>query len=283
MKATLHMLACCTLLTTTTTSAQQFINGGFEPKATITACTDVAVATYNANMGGNRAIGTNTTMQIANSSCSQGTAQQGSYFGVMKYMPGSSAVISFKLDKPMTIGTEYKVALSYKAAAGSDPGVMCSFRYGYGSDSTKADSFVSISKQITATTWTKDTLKITPKKASQFVWIEVAVLGGDPYTVHVDDLNMLGMATGIDNVTVSSHINIAPNPCNNEATLILDANATLPCTVQMYDITGKMILNKELTTERKMLISKAGLSSGVFFIRATDNSQRTYASRLVIE
>lgn len=282
MKATLHMLACCTLLTTTTTSAQQFVNGGFEPKATITACTDVAVATYNANMGGNRAIGTNTTMQIANSSCSQGTAQQGSYFGVMKYMPGSSAVISFKLDKPMTIGTEYKVALSYKAAAGSDPGVMCSFRYGYGSDSTKADSFVSTSKQITATVWTKDTLKITPKKASQFVWIEVAVLGGDPYTVHVDDVNMLGMATGVESVAMNKGMHITPNPTYDRAMIVLDETIVKPYSMEVKDIMGGTVLKKEKENGNTINVGKTELGSGMFFINVVDNKQQVFTSRLLI-
>ncbi len=284
MKATLHMLACCTLLTTTTTSAQQFVNGGFEPKATIAACTDVPIATYNANMGGNRAIGTATTMQIANNTCSQGSAVQGMYFGVMKYAPGSSAITSFKLDKNMTPGTKYSFAINYKAASGQAAGVMCSLRYGYGSDSTKADSFVAVSDPIEQTVWVKDTLSITPKIASQYVWVEVAVLGGDPFTVHIDGLTMLGLpSTGIEKTIAKRHIDIAPNPCSYEATVVLDANTSLPCRIQVYDVTGKIVLQKELTTERKMVISKDGLGGGIFFLRATDAKQLIYNAQFVIE
>jgi hypothetical protein len=274
------------MLMAASANAQQFINGSFEPKTTITACTDAPVATYNANMGGNWARGSATTMQVANASCGQGSPDAGSYFGVFKY--AGAAVdgnrIVFKLDKPRVMGTQYKVTLKYKVPTGT-PAATASLVFGYTSDSTTNDSTSGSSEPISNTTWMSDTLKITPKKASQFVWMELRVLGGDPYTVHVDNVNMNGIppVASVGNLLKDGAVRLAPNPVTDISTLTLGGLVSLPCNVVIYDITGRIVQNLQNINTRSVALSKAEMETGIYMLKLTDNQQQTYTTRISVQ
>src|SRR5690606_36723199 len=121
-------------------------------------------------------------------------------------------------------------------ATGQDAGIDCALRYGYSHDSLRADSFVAFSDPIKSTAWIKDTFNITPKKAAQYVWIEVSVLGGDEYTIHVDVANMLNLpTTGVRYVATGKGISVWPNPVGDNAMLQLVGQVATACTVAVYD------------------------------------------------
>lgn len=282
MRSTLLLCGAIMLSATIDTSAQQFVNGGFEPNKATTACTDLPVATYNSNMDGNNATGTAPTMQLGNSSCSQGNPVSGGYYAIMKYAPPYGNILTFKLDKPMTIGTTYRISLSYKAATGIQA-AMNALRYGYASDSTTSDSLSGYTDPITSTTWMKDTLSITPQKAWQYVWLEVTALGGEEFTLHVDRLDMLDMPSNVDEIASNPvNIQIAPNPARGLTTINMSNNISLPCKVQVYDMTGRMVLQKENINNTTTGIDLAGIASGIYILKLTDNTQQTHATRLMV-
>lgn len=285
MKGKLLLIACGMCLGTMHASAQQFINGGFEPTNTITACSDVTTATYNSAMKYNQEIGTATNMQLADNSCGKGTPQEGMYFGVLKYAPPSGNRIGFKLDKPMVKGTQYEIELSYKIPQGAQI-VMGSIRYGYGASMTSADSLAGfMSDPPENETWKKDTLTFTPDQPWEYIWMEVTALGGDEFTLHVDAINMLGYppAAGISDIKVADGFSIAPNPAKGVASLtIKDNGLQLPCTVQATDISGKIVLEQNVT-QRTTSLNINNIPTGMLFIKVQDKNGKTQFTKLMVD
>lgn len=266
------------------TTAQQFINGGFEPKITLSACNDMDVKAYNHNMSNNWSAGDATTMQIANNTCSQGSPVSGSYFGVLKYMPPSDGnIIVFRLDKPMMANKAYSFSLSYKLPTGSSSSVMGGLRYGYSSDSLNVDSTSGTTDPITNTSWKKDTITITPKQSWQYIWIQVAAVGGDPFTVHVDDLTMLNTGTSIKELPSAGVIRLVPNPFVDNAVLTIDDNVKLPYSIVVYDISGKQVVKKNDIRTGNFVINRESFNTGLYTIKVIDNEQHIYTSKFNVQ
>jgi len=276
-------LLCTYLFATTNLFAQQFINGGFEPVTAIAPCKDMDVKVYNHNMGSNWSAGTATTMQIANGTCSAGSPVSGSYFGMLKYAPPSDGnIIVFKLDKPLTPNKSYSFSLSYKIPA-SMSSVNGGLRFGYTSDSTKADSVAGTTPPISSTAWKKDTITFTPKQAWQYVWIEVAALGGDPFEVDVDDVKMLVTGTDVAGIDEAGALQIVPNPFTGQALLKVNNNVSYPYNVMLYDMTGRVVFERKDNNQDNLIINRPDAGAGMYLLKISDSQQRVYTSKLLVQ
>jgi len=281
-KILLPLLLCSTFFNVNNTSAQQVINGGFEPAMGLSACNDIDVKVYNHNMGNNWSAGDATLMQIANSSCSQGSPVSGTYFGVLKYAPpGEGNAIVFKLDKPMTANTAYSFTLSYKIPSATT--VTGGLRFGYTADSLSADSVSGTTNPITTTSWKKDTIVITPKKQCQYIWIQVSALGGDPFTVHVDDVNALKGSTSVKTVTAQKGMTVFPNPFTDQTSLTFDNAMKLPYSVMIYDVSGRLIFKRTEVQSNKFIINKGSMNTGLYMLQVIDSENNIRTSRLVVQ
>lgn len=284
MKSIILLMCSGMLCSVLTTSAQQITNGGFEPTGSISTCTDITLLDYNNDMGGgNRAIGSATTIRLEDASCSNGNPVEGSHFVALEYSPPFGNTISFKLDKAMTANKEYSFRISYKVPVGITPATAF-LKYGYSMDSTTADSLVASEGPITNETWLEDTLTFTPKLAAQYVWIELSTLGGDDYTLHVDDVEMLNIPQSISKVTMSPYLSLTPNPASDYAILTLDANISLPCTIQLHDITGRVITSVDKhISDMQTKIDLANIPQGTYFIQLMDNQQQLHTAKLLVQ
>lgn len=233
----------------------------------------------------NQEIGQAANMQLANSSCSKGTPQEGMYFGILKYAPPFGNKIGFKLDKPLVKGTEYKIELSYKIPQGATV-VMGSIRYGYGATMTSADSLGGfMADPPDNETWKKDTLTFTPDQPWEYIWMEVTALGGDEFTLHVDAINMLGYppAAGINDIKPADGFTVTPNPAKGTALLnIKDNGLQLPCTVHATDISGRTVLQQTITQQSTPL-NINGIAPGMLFMKMEDKNGETQFIRLMVE
>lgn len=282
MKEVILFLCFGVFLSADDAAAQQFINGSFEPAGSITPCIDNPVATYNANMGGNWAVGSAVNMQIADAGCSTGSAVDGSYFGVVKYDVPSGNKIVFKLDKAMKAGTAYSFTINYKVPVGIPPATS-SLYFGYGKDSVSSDSLSGYTDPITTETWIKDTFTFTPQKAWQYVWIELSALGGDPYTVHVDDLKMLNVPDGIEEIEKGKGLTIWPNPGNGVATLTLGPGWVLPYEVEVFDMTGSVVFRNDKLYDKTTNVNMPDVGNGMYFLKVTDGIQQVRTSKLLVQ
>lgn len=281
MKKVLLYVCSGILCFASTASAQQFVNGSFEPMKTLGACSDMSLLIFNANMGGIKDVSGSSFMKIANSSCNEGSPVSGSYFGIVRYDPPLGNILVFKLDKPMKSGTEYSVGISYKIPTGA-PAADGGFRYGYAADSMSHDSTAGFVGQITSTSWKRDVLKFTPKQNWQYFWVEVSALGGDPFTLHLDSLYMQGL-TSVNDVAAVPSFTLAPNPTKGNVTLTTDDALALPYSIQVYDVTGRVILKQEEITSRTANVDLQGAIPGVYIIKLTDAEHRVQTSRLLMQ
>jgi hypothetical protein len=209
-------------------------------------------------------------MKVANNSCNQGNPVSGSYFGIIEYVAPFTNTIVFKLDKALTVNTQYSITLSYKVPANATT-MSATLRYGYGKDSLSSDSISGYKPvPITTTTWKKDTLKFIPKQVWQHVWVELGTLGGDPFELHIDDLNMLGIApvqppsSSVKEVVAIPVMTLAPNPFNNSTTLTIDKKLAKPYMIQVFDVTGRIVIQQDKLDNNQFIINRGTLQTGVY-------------------
>ncbi|MFM2225320.1 MAG: hypothetical protein RJA07_1522 [Bacteroidota bacterium] len=130
----------------------------------------------------------------------------------------------------------------------------------------------------------KDVVLVMPNDSVKFVtqWLDFAD-NTMPYMYHChllhhEDDGMMGQFlvldttnNGINNLQINQAINIFPNPCTKQLSVCsnqLSANATL----QIFDIFGRKIIEQQIDkSTNQQIINSSNLSSGIYFIKATDN------------
>ena len=93
---------------------------------------------------------------------------------------------------------------------------------------------------------------------------------------------------GIPNVAVpkvamNPAMSIYPNPFNSTTQINIDAAVALPCNIAVYDITGRMVMQKQQLTQRTLIINKDDIGSGIYFIKLIDNANISYCIKLIAE
>lgn len=86
--------------------------------------------------------------------------------------------------------------------------------------------------------------------------------------------------TNILDNTANNDISIAPNPTSSQFGLILNANVKYPLQIEVFDVSGKLVLSKEV--EYLSTISTEGIKTGIYSLRITDSNNKTYIKKLII-
>lgn len=266
----------------TDVSAQQFVNGGLEPaNGTLLTCSSITESDYNTNMGGSFVLADG--VELNNAGCNEGTPVEGSYFVKMIYdvisNPSPNTLI-FKLDQPLTPNQQYSFTINYKIPTGlaTTTGTLV---YGYAKDSVSTDSISGSVSPITNEDWEKDTLTFTPTEPWQFIWVRVSALMGDPFELHVDDLEMLNGGTSISQVEKSSNLSIQPNPFRGSTVLKLTNDVSIPYDVEVLDITGKQVLLEKNLNQRSLKINLEDMPKGMYLLRLTDGDHKKQMLQLI--
>ena len=86
--------------------------------------------------------------------------------------------------------------------------------------------------------------------------------------------------TAIDEpLKIDSEVRLFPNPANEYFNLSLDANK--PCTVNIFDQYGRMVLNDTFDTQN-ISINTSGFNNGVYFVKLTFSGVCTPSLKLVV-
>ena len=75
--------------------------------------------------------------------------------------------------------------------------------------------------------------------------------------------------TGITDIATGVDLSVFPNPVKEEVNISINGAARFPASVQLMDISGRLITTKVAETASTS-ISMAGLSSGIYLLRYTD-------------
>ena len=76
---------------------------------------------------------------------------------------------------------------------------------------------------------------------------------------------------------VESGFRVYPNPTGGIFTVELSADAdNAPATIQCYNMTGSLILQKEIISGRRLEMNIAGREPGIYFVRVTADKWSDY-------
>ncbi len=271
----------CALSTVAT--GQTILNGSLEPGGAVTTCSDAPKASFNNNMGNVWDASELPNIYQATATCGIGAPADGNGFTVLKYrlFPGNLGnLLTFKLNGPLTVGQQYKIAIQYRTITGTPP--TGGFRYGYCKDSASFDSSGGFRSAIQNTAWLKDTLVFTPTQAWKYIYIEALSLQGNNFDLHVDNLVLLKTTNGVTETSASTEVNIYPNPAHGDANISLGEGIQLPCTMQLTDLAGRT-LQQQTITDRTTTIKTGGLAAGMYIVHLTGKDEKTYTTRLMAE
>ena len=106
--------------------------------------------------------------------------------------------------------------------------------------------------------------------------------------IYIDKSSLKNQRLKTDEKPISLESNIEviayPNPANNEVTFKLLSNETQTnCTVNLFDIRGKLLLNFTIdVNEVKKTISLENFSSGVYFYKVENSDKVLQTNKLII-
>ncbi|MFK8101221.1 MAG: T9SS type A sorting domain-containing protein [Saprospiraceae bacterium] len=145
------------------------------------------------------------------------------------------------------------------------------------------NSHFLVEKSTDAKSWSligKVTGKGTTNAAQQYNYLDRTPVAGANY-YRLQQVDFDGTATYTETVSVDwqgAEIEIFPNPASTQIFLKNETNAELAGTVELYDLTGRLILSENY---RGGAINIADLEKGVYLVRLVQKGQ-TQQQRLLI-
>ena len=111
-----------------------------------------------------------------------------------------------------------------------------------------------------------------------FRWEFLADPNSPGNNLYIDDINIIDNVAGIQNIKTDVNFTIYPNP--TDGNFVIETNTTEKQNVQMFDVTGKLVLTQTISGNTN--IDASSLSQGVYNISITGRSAGVANQRLVI-
>lgn len=299
MKKAGYIILLLVVLMNSNVVAQQFYNGSLEPQtgSSIVPCHNNADVEINTMGHVWKTIDRPDSLFVGTDDifCSgrapkDGHTYLGLYYNSRVY---SGNRIVLELDAYMVAHRTYRFGFWYK---GRSPltGTGADMTFGY-RDTSVGATVDSISSHDTTlifdSKWRKLVASVTPGIRTKYIW--VGVLPKLPYPdsgiVYVDYFNMNDTTyndttEAVENIPMNNRlVGIYPNPFTESMQVILQPAVQLPVSISMYDITGRMVLQKDGINGEKTSIDRSGLINGIYFLKVTDRNNNTYMTRVVAE
>lgn len=264
MKTKILILIIISICFSLNGNSQSFINGSFE--STLGNCDfNISNHAFDSLMSDCKAFGDASQIDIINSSCGYGPAQSGNYFiGLAVSVSLQTDALSLYLDEPLTAGNSYAITFySEKSLAYATNTV----EVGYSTDSTSFGTSIGISPPPVET-WSSVSFTFTPTVSCKYITLRTA---GGAYGWNFVDNFSITPATGFTSWNASRcDIEVTPNPFSTFTTLTLNGNFSLPCNLEIFTISGQLVVRK-LVTDREIRIYKEEIGSGMFLIKVLNN------------
>ena len=209
----------------------------------------------------------------------------------------SSSVISPVIDfsavaSPATM--TFKVAYARRSATtndklemwiSSDCGKTWSRRYSkVGAALATTTSSVSSAFVPTASQWRTETVSVAPLVGESHGMIKFTLIDSSGNNLYIDDINLVNMPVGISTPSLDEYVTqIFPNPGMGNAQLTFGLFKNEDVTVELLDVTGRVIGNKNLGAKQAgeytlglNEISGSSFSSGIYLIRIQAGNASTF-------
>jgi hypothetical protein len=242
---------------------QTLLNGSFE--ATTGNCDyNLTNSNFNSMMNNCYAFGNNSQIDIINSTCGYGSAQQGNYFiglGV-DIANALTDALSLKLLTPIIVGNTYVLNFYNRKDSGFNANLL---EVGYSTDSISFGNIIDTAA-LPTTSWGLVSFSFTPTVNCQFLTIRT--IAGSYGWNFVDNFT-ISQTTGIINSFDEAFaIQVFPNPTSNFISIQADNSINI-ITATIKDIQGSTVLVTDKTT-----IDLSDFGAGTFIVELNTNKGR---------
>ena len=120
---------------------------------------------------------------------------------------------------------------------------------------------------------------------NQQVYFAVHHKGNDQYLFQIDDIllkDCSGPPVDINENTTSASINVFPNPFIDQTSIEFRSDHSTRYQLEIFDISGKLVLQKEPKTNSKFILNKGKLNAGLYILKVSDGTS-TFHQKLVIK
>ena len=209
----------------------------------------------------------------------------------------SSSVVSPVIDfsavtSPATM--TFKVAYARRSSTtndklemwiSSDCGKTWTRRYSkIGATLATTTSLVSTTFVPTASQWRTETVSVAPLVGESHGMIKFTVVDSSGNNIYIDDINLVNAPVGISTPSLDEYVTqIFPNPGIGNAQLTFGLFKSEDVTIELLDVTGRVIGNKYLGTKQAgeytlglNEISGSSFSSGIYLIRIQAGNSSTF-------
>jgi hypothetical protein len=256
-------ITALTLFSQSSIFGQTFLNGSFE---TTTGNCDFnqSNANFNSLMSNSYAFGDASQVDILNSTCSYGFAQEGNYF-IGLAVDGTNTLtdaLALKLSAPLIGGNTYVLTFYNRKDPGYNGNLL---EVGYSANNSSFGNNIGTTA-LPTTSWGLDSFSFTPSINCQFITIRT--IAGSYGWNFVDNF-VITPTTGITNSNVEENsIQVFPNPTSNNISIIADKSIKFS-SVTIKDIQGKTVLVTDKTT-----IDVTEFGAGIFIMELNTDKGR---------
>jgi hypothetical protein len=91
-----------------------------------------------------------------------------------------------------------------------------------------------------------------------------------------------GLVTSLPNPPNQWTFKVYPNPATNQITIEFPNTLNTKSLIELFDLTGKKVLNSKQITQQKMIVNLPHLPQGIYSLKVTAND-KVYFEKVVIE
>jgi len=137
-------------------------------------------------------------------------------------------------------------------------------------------NLVYLNEHLRMLEYTKITSTITPSQTGSYYFGFHTFSDALQWLVIIDDVS-LDIVTSVNNlINTNNRCKVFPNPNNGDFNLMIQMNQSETATIQLFDISGKMVFNtvKELMQGKDMVnINSDNLPKGIYCLKIQTNSE----------
>lgn len=136
----------------------------------------------------------------------------------------------------------------------------------------------------TALQWRKDTIWLTPYIGNS-VMLSFENIGHYGQALYLDNINIIGPVS-VEHIADNNSLKVYPNPTTGILNIDAEGIQGSTITISCYDIVGKLVQQKTLSTHNNTLSTTMNLSNvpkGVYLIQLQTDTGTQYMKRIVVE
>lgn len=271
------LLAIC-LLITARLNAQSFLNGSFENNSYTSCEINSSNSSYNLFMSHSHAFGTYNTIDILDSTCNYGFAENGNWFLWLgtNFAASTYDAISLELDNPLVIGNTYKITYYDKSFFGSSIGSDI-LHIGYSYNDSTFGTPIYISPLPSVGIWTQRSFNFTAVDTSSFITVKSIPSNSAAGwgQTQIDNFE-ISIVIGINENLNQNNIIFYPNPTSKFVNINFDERYK-SLTVQIINLFGQVIYEETFSNSKELHLLLPELPNGSYIAKIhTDKNAFIY-------